>query len=78
MKPLFTVVGFISVGKVFGKAFRILGLNERYRWVVEYDFHENFQDNIYVVFFVFSSGLLDQIVLILVQFETSLHPAVHS
>ena len=27
------------------------------------------------VFFVFSSGLLDQIVLILAQFETPLHPA---
>ena len=30
-------------GKVLGKAFRILGLDERKgRWVVEQDFHGNF------------------------------------
>ena len=38
------LVGFILVGKVFRKAFRILGLGERKgRWVVEQDFHGNFQ-----------------------------------
>ena len=37
------LVGFILVGKVFRKAFRILGLDERKgRWVVEQDFHGNF------------------------------------
>ena len=37
-------MGFILVGKVFGKAFRISGLGERKgRWIVEQDFHENFQ-----------------------------------
>ena len=41
------LVGFILVGKVFRKAFRILGLDERKgRWVVEQDFHGNFQVNI--------------------------------
>ena len=38
------LVGFILVGRVFRKAFRILGLGERKgRWVVEQDFHGNFQ-----------------------------------
>ena len=37
----------ILVGKVFRKAFRILGLVERKgRWVVEQDFHGNFQVNV--------------------------------
>ena len=37
------LVGFILVGKVFRKAFRILGLDERKgRWVVKQDFHGNF------------------------------------
>ena len=41
------LVGFILVGKVFRKAFRILGLDERKgRWVVEQDFHGNFQVNV--------------------------------
>ena len=41
------LVRFILVGKVFTKAFRILGLGERKcRWVVEQDFHENFQVNV--------------------------------
>ena len=41
------LVGFILVGKVFRKAFRILGLGERKgRWVVEQDFHGNFQVNV--------------------------------
>ena len=34
-------------GKVFRKAVRILGLDERKgRWVVEQDFHEDFQGNV--------------------------------
>ena len=38
------LVGFILVGKVFGKAFRILGWDEgKGRWIVEQDFHEKFQ-----------------------------------
>ena len=45
------LVGFILVGKVFRKAFRILGLDERKgRWVVEQDFHGNFQVKYYMVF----------------------------
>ena len=40
------LVGFILVGKVFRKAFRILGLDERKgRCVVEQDFQGNFQVN---------------------------------
>ena len=35
------------MGKVFRKALRILGLGERKgRWVVEQDFHGNFQVNV--------------------------------
>ena len=35
------------MGKVFRKVFRILGLGERKgRWVVEQDFHGNFQVNV--------------------------------
>ena len=61
------------MGKVFRKAFRILGLDERKgRWVVEQDFHGNFQVNV-TWFFDFFSSVLDQIVLILVWFERSLH-----
>ena len=55
------LVGFILVGKVFRKAVRILGLDERKgRWVVEQDFHEDFQG--YVTCFVlsFSSVLLTE------------------
>ena len=37
------LVGFILVGKVFQKAFRISELDERKgRWVVEQDFHAKF------------------------------------
>ena len=69
------LVGFILVGKVFRKAFRILGLNERKgKWVVEQDFHGNFQVHV-TWFFAFFSGVLDWIVLILVWFERSLHSA---
>ena len=63
------------MGKVFRKAFRILGLDERKgRWVVEQDFHGNFQVNV-IWFFDFLSGVLDRIVLIMVWFERSLHSA---
>ena len=63
------------MGIVFRKAFRILGLDERKgRWVVEQDFHGNFQVNV-TWFFDFFSGVLDRIVLILVWFERSLHSA---
>ena len=41
-------VGFILVGKVFRKAFRILALDERKgRWVVEKDFHAIFRSMFY-------------------------------
>ena len=41
------LVGFILVGKVFRKAFTILGLDERKgRWVVQQDFPGNFQVNV--------------------------------
>ena len=52
------LVGFILVGKVFRKALRILGLDERWRWVVEQDFHGNLQVNV-TFFFPFFSGVLD-------------------
>ena len=47
------------MGKVFRKAFRILGLDERKgRWVVEQDLPGNFQ--VYVTwFFDFFFGVLD-------------------
>ena len=52
-------VGFILVGNVFRKAFRILGIDERKgRWVVEQDFHGNFRVNV-TWFFAFFSGVLD-------------------
>ena len=69
------LVGFILVGRVFRKAFRILGLGERKgRWAMEQDFHGDFQVNV-TWFFAFFSGVLDWIVLILVWFERSLHSA---
>ena len=47
------------MGKVFGKVFSMLGLGERKsRWVVEQDFHGNFQVNV-TCFFSFFSGVLD-------------------
>jgi len=53
------LVGFILLGNVFRKAFRILGLHEsKGRWVVEQDFHENFQINV-TRFFAFFYGVLD-------------------
>ena len=48
------LVGFILMGKVFKKAFRILELDERKgRWVVEQDFHGNFQVNVTLCFCLF-------------------------
>ena len=62
------------MGRVFRKAFRILGLDERKgRWVVEQDFHGNFQVNVTWFFFSFFYGVLDLIMLVLVWFEISLH-----
>ena len=53
------LVGFILVGRVFRKAFRILGLGERKgRWVIEQDFHGDFQVNV-TWFFASFSGVLD-------------------
>ena len=53
------LVGFILVGKVFRKAFRILGLDERKgRWVMEQDFHGDFQVLV-TWFFASFSGVLD-------------------
>ena len=47
------------MGKVFKKAFRILGLGERKgRWAVKQDFHGNFQVNV-TWLFAFFSGILD-------------------
>ena len=69
------LVGFILVGRVFRKAFRILGLGERKgRWAMQQDFHGDFQVNV-MWFFASFSGVLDWIVLILVWFERSLHSA---
>ena len=69
------LVGVILVGKVCRKAFMILGLDERKgRWVVEQDFHGNFQVNV-TWFFAFFFGVFDWIMLILVWFERSLHSA---
>ena len=48
-------MGFILVGNVLGKTFRILGLNERKssKWVVEQDFLGNFRGNV-IWFFAFN------------------------
>ena len=63
------------MGRVFRKAFKILGLGERKgRWVMEQDFHGDFQVNV-TWFFACFSGALDWIVLILVWFERPLHSA---
>ena len=54
----FLIVVFSLVGKVFKKAFKILGFDKRKgtcRWVVEQDFHGNFQVNVIIMsFFPFS------------------------
>ena len=53
------LVGFILVGIVFRKAFRILGLGERKgRWAMEQDFHGDFQVNV-TWFFASFCGVLD-------------------
>ena len=53
------LVGFLLVGRVFRKAFRILGLGERKgRWVMEQDFHGDFQVNV-TWFLACFSGVLD-------------------
>ena len=74
------LVGFILVGKVFRKAFRILGLGERKgqvggQW--NKIFMEIFRSMLHG-FFAFFSSVLDQIVLILVWFERSLKSAIGS
>ena len=47
------------MGRVFRKAFRILGLGERKgRWVMGQDFHGDFQVNV-TCFFACFSGVLD-------------------
>ena len=69
------LVCFILVGRVFRKAFRILGYGERKgRWAMEQDVHGDFQVNV-TWFLSFFSGVLDWIVLILVWFKRSLHSA---
>ena len=53
------LVGFILMGRVFRKAFRILGLGERKgTWVMEQDFHGDLQVSLAWFFAVFS-GVLD-------------------
>ena len=53
------LVGLILVGRVFRKAFRILGLGERKgRWVMEQDFHGDFPVDV-TWFFACFSGVLD-------------------
>ena len=53
------LLGFILMGRVFRKAFRILGLGEsKGRWVMEQDFHGDLQVNLAWFFAVFS-GILD-------------------
>ena len=48
-------MGFILVAKVARKTFRIVGLDKRKgRWVVEQDFHGNFQVNVTWFFALFS------------------------
>ena len=47
------------MGMIFRKAFKILRIDDRKgRWVVEQDFHGNFQVNV-TWFLVFFSGFLD-------------------
>ena len=65
------LAGFILVGKVFGKASRILVLDERKgSWAVKQDV-EIFGSMLHAFF----SGLRKWIVLILIWFERSLHSA---
>ena len=55
------LVGFILVGKVFGKTFRILGIDQKKgRWLVKQDFYGNFRVNLNVTwFFAIFFGLHD-------------------
>ena len=49
------LVGFISVGRVFRKAFRILGIGQRKgRWAMEQGFHGDFQVSVTWLLFFFS------------------------
>ena len=58
LASFFSFAGHL-VGKVFRKAFRILGLGERKgRWVMEQDFHGDFQVLV-TWFFASFSGVLD-------------------
>ena len=53
------LVGFILVGRVFRKAFRILGLGERKgRWAMEQDFHGGFQVNVKHIFHVHACSFI--------------------
>ena len=54
------LIGFVLVGsRVFRKAFRILGLDERKgQWAMEQDFHGDFQVKV-TWFFASFSGVLD-------------------
>ena len=55
------LVGFVLVGRVFRKAFRILGLGERKgRWAMQQDFHGDFQVNV-MVFCLFSPVSLTEL-----------------
>ena len=60
------LVGFILVGKVFGKAFRILGVDQKKgRWLMNQDFYGHFRVNLNVTwFFAFFFGLHDWIKLL--------------
>ena len=50
------------MGKVFSKAFRILGLDKRKgRWVVDQDFHGNFKVKVTFFFFAFSPVSLTEL-----------------
>ena len=55
------LVGFILVGKAFGKAFRILGVDQKKgRWLMKQDFYGHFRVNLNVTwFFAFFFGLHD-------------------
>ena len=48
------------MGKIFRRAFTILGFYERKgRWIVEQGFHGNFQVNVTWFQYAFFSGVLD-------------------
>ena len=69
------LVGFILLGRSFWESFYDLRIRwKEGRWVVKQDYHGKFLGQCYI-FFAFFSGLLDCLMLILVWFERSLHPA---